>query len=76
MTTNEGRVTMASYTPCEGSGTNAVNLQRYPSQPNGLGMTSAKTFGHCPACGRTVMSHGLAMRIKITRHKPKVSEES
>lgn len=58
-----------TYTPCEGSGKSAVNLERYPSRPDGLGMTRAKTFGNCPACGRMVMSYGLAQSIKITRHK-------
>jgi hypothetical protein len=59
---------MASYTPCDGSGENAVNMQRYPSRPDGLGMTRAKTFGECPGCGRIVMSYGMA--AKVTRHKP------
>ena len=60
---------MSGYEPCSGSGKSASELVRYPSQRDGLGMTRAKTFGHCPACGRTVMAHGLAMQIKVTRHK-------
>jgi hypothetical protein len=66
---------MASYTPCAGSGQNAVKLERYPSRPDGLGMTRAKTFGDCPECGRVAMSYGVAMRIKITRHKPRTNDE-
>jgi len=60
---------MASYTPCAGSGQAAVKLEHYPSQPDGLGMTRAKTFGECPACGRTVKSYGIAAYIKVNRHK-------
>ena len=65
---------MAGYTPCKGSGTDAVNLWRSPSRSNGLGMTQAKTFGECGSCGRTVMGRGLAVRIKVTRHKAKEAE--
>jgi hypothetical protein len=65
---------MASYTPCEGSGKYAVDLEQYPSQPNGLGATRAKTFGKCPACPRTVMTYGLAGFIKANRHKPQQEE--
>ena len=65
---------MSSYTPCEGSGRNAVNLERYPSRPDGLGMTRAKTFGTCPVCPRVVMSYGLAPRVKVARHKAQQSE--
>jgi hypothetical protein len=64
----------ATYTPCKGSGENAVKLERYPSRPDGLGMTRAKTFGYCPSCGRTVMSYGVAMFIKVNRHKPRADE--
>lgn len=60
---------MASFTPCEGSGKAAKDLGRYPSVPDGLGFTRAKTFGSCPACGRTVMSYGLVQVITVTRHK-------
>ena len=60
---------MSGYEPCAGSGQNASDLVRYPSRRDGLGMTRAKTFGECPACGRTVMAYGLAMSIKVTRHK-------
>jgi hypothetical protein len=66
---------MAGYTACEGSGKQAVNLKQYPSHQDGLGMTRAKTFGHCPACGRTVRSYGLVNGIKITRHKPREGEQ-
>lgn len=59
----------ASYTPCAGSGQAAVRLEQYPSRPDGLGMTRAKTFGSCPACNRTVMSYGITRLIKVTRHK-------
>lgn len=65
---------MGGYIPCEGSGQNAVNLARFPSQPDGLGMTRAKTFGECPACGRTVKSYGLVAHIKVTRHKAETRE--
>ena len=65
---------MAGYTPCEGSGRDAVNLERYPSRPDGLGMTRAKTFGDCPACGRVVKSYGVVARIKVTRHKAQESD--
>ena len=60
---------MAGYTPCAGSGQNAVNLLKVPSRPGGLGVSPAKTFGDCPACGRTVKSNGLVARIKVNRHK-------
>lgn len=70
----ERQANMAGYTPCEGSGTYAVNLHRYDSQRDGLGMTQAKTFGECSACGRTVMERGLAVRIKVARHKAKEAE--
>jgi hypothetical protein len=62
---------MTSYTPCEGSGRNAVDLERYPSQRDGLGMTRGKTFGKCPGCDRTVMAYGITASIKVNRHKPK-----
>lgn len=65
---------MASYTPCEESGKWAVNLEQYPSRPDGLGMTRAKTFGDCPACGRVVKSYGITSWIKVTRHKAQTSE--
>lgn len=65
---------MAGYTPCEGSGRDAVNLERYPSRSDGLGMTRAKTFGDCPACGRVVKAYGLPVRIKVTRHKAQESD--
>lgn len=65
---------MASYVPCEGSGQNAVNLEQYPSQPNGLGFTQSKTFGTCPNCPRTVKANGLAVHIKVNRHKPQPTE--
>ena len=66
---------MAGYEPCAGSGTYAVNLWRSPSQSNGLGMTQAKTFGECEACGRTVMQRGITSFIKVTRHKAKEAEQ-
>lgn len=65
---------MASYVPCDGTGRNAVNLEHYPSQPDGLGATRAKTFGKCPACPRTVRSYGIVQRIKVNRHKPQPTE--
>lgn len=65
---------MTSYIPCEGSGEFAVNIEQYPSRPDGLGMTRGKTFGKCPACPRTVMVYGITPRIMVTRHKPKTSE--
>jgi hypothetical protein len=65
---------MSGYQPCDGSGRNATGLVRYGSQSNGLGMTRAKTFGECPSCGRTVMSNGLVMSIKVTRHKAQEQE--
>lgn len=66
---------MASYVPCDGSGRNAVNIWRgAPSQPDGLGMTRAKTFGDCPVCGRVQMSYGLVTHIKANRHKAQVRE--
>jgi hypothetical protein len=61
--------------PCEGSGKQAVKLEQFPSHADGLGFTRSKTFGHCPACDRTVMSYGLVNGIKITRHKPRVADE-
>jgi hypothetical protein len=66
---------MPGYTPCDGTGKNAVNIEQYPSQPNGLGYTKAKTFGNCPGCGRTVMSLGLVQFIKVNRHKPQQRED-
>jgi len=65
---------MASYTPCEGSGQWAVNLVQYPSRPDGLGATRAKTFGDCPVCGRCVREYGLTPRVKVKRHKEQESE--
>ena len=63
-----------SYTPCAGSGKSATGLTRYPSRPDGLGMTRAKTFGECPDCGRVVMSYGVVTQIKVTRHKAKLDD--
>ena len=65
---------MAGFEPCAGSGTYAVKLWQSPSQSNGLGMTQAKTFGECEACGRTVMQRGLTSFIKVTRHKAQARE--
>lgn len=67
---------MGSYTPCTGSGKNAVNLTRYAStaDANGWNRTGAKTFGECPECGRTVMSKGTVNVIKVNRHKAQVTE--
>lgn len=67
---------MASYTPCTGSGKNAVNLERRAStaDPNGWNRTPARTFGECPECGRAVMSKGLVIVIKVNRHKAQASE--
>ena len=67
---------MASYTPCTGSGRNAVNLEHHPGTPPGLGNspTPARTYGECPACGRTVAERGYAYRIKVTRHKAQVPD--
>jgi hypothetical protein len=67
---------MASFTPCAGSGQQAVNIWRAPSQQDGLGMTRAKTFGDCPVCGRVQMSYGLVQGIKVTRHKETPREDT
>jgi len=69
-----GVVVVASFEACAGSGMSAVSLERYPSQRDGLGMTRAKTFGKCPACGRVVMSYGLVNAIRVTRHKAEAAE--
>jgi hypothetical protein len=61
---------MAKYTPCPGVGVKPVDIQFYPSQPDGLGYTRAKTFGKCAECGYTVMEYGNARNIlKVPRHK-------
>jgi hypothetical protein len=62
---------MPSYTPCDGTGKNAINIEQYPGTPPGLGgsPSPARTFGNCPDCGRTVGVRGLAQFIKINRHK-------
>ena len=69
---------MSGYTPCEGSGQNAVNLHRTPGTPPGLGNspTPSRTFGECPACGRVVAERGLTYRIKVVRHKAQVREDA
>ena len=59
-----------SFVPCEGYGKRPVEVRFYPSRPDGLGATRAKTFGNCPACGYTVMEYGDArLTLKVKRHK-------
>jgi hypothetical protein len=62
---------MAGFTACEGTGKNAVDLERHASQAdaNGWNRTAAKTYGRCPDCGRLVAANGLVATIKIVRHK-------
>ena len=67
---------MPTYVPCPGSGSNAVNLEHFASQPDGLGMTRSKTFGDCPECGRVQMTYGYAARIKVNRHKAQPAEDA
>jgi len=67
---------MTSFVPCPGTGSNAVSLERYPSQQDGLGWTRAKTFGNCPSCGYLVKSYGLVQNIKIARHKARTAENA
>ena len=69
---------MGSYTPCAGSGQNAVELKHYQGAPPGLGSSPspARTFGKCPACGRTVAERGYALRVKVNRHKATVPDDA
>lgn len=70
---------MASFTPCTGTGKNAVSIQQFPSVSSptpGGGQTwsKSKTFGTCPDCARTVMSYGIVSSIKVNRHKSQSTE--
>lgn len=61
---------MANFIPCPGTGVQPVNIRFFPSQPDGLGRTQAKTFGDCAECGYTVMEYGNSRNsLKVPRHK-------
>lgn len=62
---------MPAWIACQGSTEKPVNVKHYPSQPNGLGWTQAKSFGDCSVCGRVSRLGAGDERKPIGRHKDK-----
>lgn len=65
---------MAGWTPCEGTGESAVDLDHYPARKS-IGVldpgSPASTYGKCPRCGFLIRASGIVHIIKVKRHKEK-----